>query len=247
MRLGQAIISVGIALLMTLLACRPSPDLPPEPWAEKPIEEWPDLVFTNDLHFPDTTYRGIGNSFLVDLGRDTLAASVKHIFLFLREQRGLESVFLGQEFVRWEMRSLRRPEVVQDVGRPMNEDPSEEIGDFNTLQVRDWLVFDTDAAGTGLYPLRLRPSFLRKGEAAFAVGRSQADRESVHPKLTPLRIYDALGRHVSTLVDGDLPPGRHQRTWNGTNNAGQRVATGVYFYRMTAPGFASTKKMVLLQ
>ncbi len=62
-----------------------------------------------------------------------------------------------------------------------------------------------------------------------------------------LRIYDALGRHVSTLVDGDLPPGRHQRTWNGTNNAGQRVATGVYFYKMKTGGFTKTRRMVLLK
>lgn len=67
------------------------------------------------------------------------------------------------------------------------------------------------------------------------------------PGFVSLRVYDARGRQVSTLVDGDLPPGRHQRTWNGTNDGGKRVATGVYFYKMTAGGFTKTRRMVLLK
>ena len=62
-----------------------------------------------------------------------------------------------------------------------------------------------------------------------------------------LRIYDALGRHVYTLVDDNLPSGPHQRTWNGTNDTGQRVATGVYFYKMTAGAFTKTRRVVLLK
>jgi hypothetical protein len=41
-------------------------------------------------------------------------------------------------------------------------------------------------------------------------------------------------------------PGRKTMTWNGLNNSGQQVATGVYFYRMTAPGFEKTRKMVIM-
>jgi len=62
-----------------------------------------------------------------------------------------------------------------------------------------------------------------------------------------LRIYDALGRHVRTLVNDNLPPGPHQRTWSGTNDTGQRVATGVYFYKMTAGTFTQTRRVVLLK
>ena len=35
--------------------------------------------------------------------------------------------------------------------------------------------------------------------------------------------------------------------WNGRNDGGNVVATGVYFYRMTAPGYAKTRKMILLK
>ncbi len=62
-----------------------------------------------------------------------------------------------------------------------------------------------------------------------------------------LRIFDVSGRVVRTLVDGRQTEGAKSVTWNGTNDAGQRVASGIYFYRMSAPGFTETKKMVLLR
>jgi hypothetical protein len=62
-----------------------------------------------------------------------------------------------------------------------------------------------------------------------------------------IRIYDVAGRLVRTLADAVETPGEKRVTWNGRNNQGARVATGVYFYRMTAPGFVATKKIVLLQ
>jgi len=62
-----------------------------------------------------------------------------------------------------------------------------------------------------------------------------------------LRIYDACGRLVRTLRDDVEKPGRKSVTWDGRNNNGQRASTGVYFYRMTAPGFERTLKMVIMR
>jgi hypothetical protein len=62
-----------------------------------------------------------------------------------------------------------------------------------------------------------------------------------------LRVFDVAGRLVRTLVDSPQSAGEKRVTWNGRNNHGSLVATGVYFYRMTAPGFSKTRKMVLLQ
>jgi WD40 repeat protein len=62
-----------------------------------------------------------------------------------------------------------------------------------------------------------------------------------------LVVYDVTGARVKTLANGDLPAGRHTRTWDGTNDRGNRVGSGVYFYRLVMPGFADTKKMVLLK
>jgi hypothetical protein len=62
-----------------------------------------------------------------------------------------------------------------------------------------------------------------------------------------LRIYDVSGRLVRTLIDGPQAPGRKRVMWNGENDRSQSVASGVYFYRLRAPGFDKTRSMVLLQ
>jgi YVTN family beta-propeller protein len=62
-----------------------------------------------------------------------------------------------------------------------------------------------------------------------------------------LRIYDVAGRLVRTLVDGKLAADRHEVTWDGTNNGGKHVASGVYFYRIKAGKHEKTNKMVLLR
>jgi hypothetical protein len=62
-----------------------------------------------------------------------------------------------------------------------------------------------------------------------------------------LRIYDVRGALVRVLFEGQRPPGRYKEAWNGVSDRGDRVASGVYFYRLTTPGFKQTKKMVLLK
>ncbi|UCG51964.1 MAG: T9SS type A sorting domain-containing protein [Candidatus Latescibacterota bacterium] len=64
-----------------------------------------------------------------------------------------------------------------------------------------------------------------------------------------LTIYDVTGRRVRTLVDASQPPRVEGYTveWDGRNEAGEPVSSGVYFYRLSAPGFVETKKMVLVK
>ncbi len=63
-----------------------------------------------------------------------------------------------------------------------------------------------------------------------------------------LRVYDVSGQLVRTLLEGDRSAGEvHRVTWDGRNDAGQSVASGVYFYRLVASDFTQTKKMVLLK
>jgi hypothetical protein len=62
-----------------------------------------------------------------------------------------------------------------------------------------------------------------------------------------LRVYDVSGRLVRTLVDGHQTPGSKSVIWNGADDRGHGVSSGVYFYRMEAPGFSKTRKMLLLQ
>jgi len=59
-----------------------------------------------------------------------------------------------------------------------------------------------------------------------------------------VQIFDVTGKLVTTLVDGKQQPGIHQIEWTGKDSNGSRVATGVYFYKMTAGSFVQTKKML---
>jgi hypothetical protein len=64
-----------------------------------------------------------------------------------------------------------------------------------------------------------------------------------------LKIYNAAGQLVRTLVDEVQSPqaAAFSKTWNGLNDRGQPVSSGVYFYKLTTDDFAQTKKMVLLK
>ena len=59
-----------------------------------------------------------------------------------------------------------------------------------------------------------------------------------------LEIYDLTGHLVRTLYDGTQAAGVHTLEWNGSNDYGDRVASGVYFYRLTTPELTLTKKMI---
>ncbi len=63
-----------------------------------------------------------------------------------------------------------------------------------------------------------------------------------------LKIYDASGRLVKTLVDGVRDAGENKRiVWRGHNDSGEPVSSGVYFCRLTAKGFNASKKLVLMK
>ncbi|MEE9269160.1 MAG: FlgD immunoglobulin-like domain containing protein [Candidatus Krumholzibacteria bacterium] len=62
-----------------------------------------------------------------------------------------------------------------------------------------------------------------------------------------LRIFDVSGGLIRTLVNGAQPAGRRSVTWDGRDNSGRRVASGIYFYRLHANGFSGTRKMVLIE
>jgi flagellar hook assembly protein FlgD len=59
-----------------------------------------------------------------------------------------------------------------------------------------------------------------------------------------LDIYNILGRHVKSLVDGDMLPGNYQVQWDATNVSSQKVATGIYLYRLKVGSETKTKKML---
>jgi hypothetical protein len=62
-----------------------------------------------------------------------------------------------------------------------------------------------------------------------------------------LRVFDMLGREVKTLVNGDVSAGTHTAVWDGTNNSGVNVASGMYVYKLQAGKTQINKKMTLMR
>jgi hypothetical protein len=62
-----------------------------------------------------------------------------------------------------------------------------------------------------------------------------------------LRVFDMLGREVKTLVNGDVVAGSHTAVWDGTNNSGVNVASGMYVYKLQAGKTQINKKMTLMR
>jgi hypothetical protein len=62
-----------------------------------------------------------------------------------------------------------------------------------------------------------------------------------------LEVFNLRGQSVATLVSGAYAPGEYHVQWSGADSRGGRVASGVYFYRLTTPGFTATRKMIVLK
>ena len=60
--------------------------------------------------------------------------------------------------------------------------------------------------------------------------------------LTQLKVYDILGKEVTTLVNKNQQPGNYEVTFDGSN-----LASGVYFYQLQAGKLSATKKFILMK
>jgi len=62
-----------------------------------------------------------------------------------------------------------------------------------------------------------------------------------------LSIYNLLGQEIRTLVDARQPAGSHSATWNGLDNSGSMVESGIYLYKLQAGNEILTNKMILMK
>jgi len=67
------------------------------------------------------------------------------------------------------------------------------------------------------------------------------------PSGVELKIFNLKGQLVKTLISEFYPAGSHQVKWDGTNELGLKVSSGVYIYRVKAGSFVETKRMVLIR
>jgi len=62
-----------------------------------------------------------------------------------------------------------------------------------------------------------------------------------------INVYNMLGQKVRTLVDKKMIAGTHMVTWNGQDNKGNKLASGIYYYRLESESFNKARKMVMLK
>lgn len=68
-----------------------------------------------------------------------------------------------------------------------------------------------------------------------------------HRSEVTLVVHDILGREVTVLFRGQFEAGTHTVKWDGTDAGGRPVASGTYFYRLTAGAYTETRKMILVR
>jgi len=78
----------------------------------------------------------------------------------------------------------------------------------------------------------------------FEIGVGGGNQAAVN---TTLKVYNILGQVVKTLVNEPKLPGIYYLTWDGKNEQGEKVSSGLYFYQLRAGNYNETKKMVLLK
>lgn len=67
------------------------------------------------------------------------------------------------------------------------------------------------------------------------------------PQSADVRIYDVTGRVVRTLADGHFPAGEHNLTWDGRDETGREVSSGVYFYRLKTDDRTESRRLTLVR
>jgi hypothetical protein len=114
------------------------------------------------------------------------------------------------------------------------------------IQIRDMadlgqLGIDDDFAGVAR-EFALYPNFPNPFNPETRIRFQLAENSNVK-----LMIYDVLGRKVRTLVSKRMDAGHHVLNWNGLNDAGADVASGMYIYRIKADDFIDHRKMLLIR
>jgi hypothetical protein len=115
--------------------------------------------------------------------------------------------------------------------------------------VPDSFSFGTVVSGVSGQPVMAGVPYFLASAAPNPMGNGQTTIAFGLPRSSQVRIdiYNVAGQHIKTLVNGNMNAGYHSITWNGRNEAGKKVANGVYMYRMNSGNFQATKKLLILK
>lgn len=108
--------------------------------------------------------------------------------------------------------------------------------------------FVSDATGVVQHEIRSGLAFALEHPLPHPISASSTIRFSLPTAAdADLRVYDLAGRRVKTILSGRMQAGRHAVEWDGMNDRGRKVASGVYFFRLRAGQRETTRKVIVLR
>ena len=152
-----------------------------EKWMEYPKEQWPQVALINHVQFkngdryihPSFNYAATG--FLIDNGKDTLAATAKHV-LWIAKNKKSKTVQINAEIDRWIMAPKGNAIDSVVIDKLLNEDSTEILeGPNSTIVERDWIVFSTKKVSPNIYPLKPRYTAPVPGEKIYMLSCAYND------------------------------------------------------------------------
>jgi len=146
-----------------------------ETWVDKPMSEWPQIALTNHVQFKngdryiDASFAYAGTGFLIDTGKDTLAATAKHV-LWIAKNNKSSAVQLNDYLGKWVMKSKGDARDSVLIDRLINEDSTEILeGPSSTITERDWIIFSLSRNSSNTYPLKPRYTALSPDEKVYVL------------------------------------------------------------------------------
>jgi agmatine/peptidylarginine deiminase len=82
---------------------------------------------------------------------------------------------------------------------------------------------------------------------------TRSDKETMigysikEPNMVTIEVFNIKGQKVRTLINEQTQSGTHSVAWNGRNQTGEQVSSGVYFYRMRTPNYSEIRRMIVIQ
>jgi arabinogalactan endo-1,4-beta-galactosidase len=158
---------------------------------------------------------------------------------FLRDVRRVVETSGGIGVITWE------PAFIPVNGGPGNPCENLTLFDFGGATLPG-LAFGAPGAAISGVPAPIGGSLLQNRPNPFNPATEIGYRLDVAGPVS-LKVYDVAGSLVRTLVDAGVDAGWHRARWDGRDNAGRVVSSGLYFYELTTPRGAEQRRMVLVR
>jgi hypothetical protein len=138
-----------------------------------------EVWYKNGERYIHPSFDYAASGFLIDIGKDTLAATVKHV-LWIAKAKTMKSVDQQGKLQRWIMHPKGNLKDSVVIDQLINADSTEVLeGPQSTITQRDWLVFSTKHVSSNIQPLKPRFTPVRVGERVWYFGCPYNDRDCV--------------------------------------------------------------------